>query len=207
VTEEQLSALAHELKTPIAIIAGYAELVGARSDEETRLAAAEQIAAAAKRLSTAVDRLVGTVREADGSLSGANLRPLQASDRERPWRVLVVDDDPFVRRLLRMTLSPERFEIAEASDGDVALSLSHSQQSELMVLDWQMPRLSGARVLEALRDEADQVPVLVLTADAHERERALSLGANAFLTKPFSPLELIATIERLLAHSTADQVA
>ena len=121
-------------------------------------------------------------------------------------RVLLVDDDPAVRRLLRTTLS-EEFEIAEAVDGDQGIALAESFRPHLVLLDWQMPGRTGAEVLAELKQANDDVAVIMLTAEREPRyrEMAESLGADAFLTKPFSPLELLATVERLVGPpSNAD---
>ena len=116
-------------------------------------------------------------------------------------RVLVVDDDPAVRKLLRTTFGGDELEIAEAADGATALALAQACAPELVVLDWNMPGLAGDEVLAELKRGLPDVRVIVLTADGRVRARALA--ADVFLTKPFSPLELLATIDRLLAQGTS----
>jgi len=115
--------------------------------------------------------------------------------------VLVIDDDPHVRKLIRATFESSAFDFVEAADGIEALSLLE-QQPALIVLDWHLPKASGAEVLPQLKEAEPGVPVIVLTGDVREDERTLatSLGADAYLTKPFSPLELMGTIERLVVH-------
>lgn len=117
-------------------------------------------------------------------------------------RVLIADDDESVRRLLRVTLSPDCFEIVEARDGEHALGLIDGKVPDLVLLDWKMPGRSGAEVLKELKRRYPDVRVIVLTADRSPRQRTLarSLGAEVFLTKPFSPVQLIETVERLLAE-------
>lgn len=115
-------------------------------------------------------------------------------------RILLVDDDSSVRRLLRATLPAEGFDVVEAAGGEEALALAAEAAPDLVLLDWAMPGLSGGDVLRRLKSEHRGVPVIILTAK-HEpsyRAEAESLGADTFLTKPFSPLELLATVERLL---------
>jgi DNA-binding response OmpR family regulator len=114
-------------------------------------------------------------------------------------RILIVDDDESLRTLLRLTLPAEDYDVIEAHDGAEALRMIETRHPDLVVLDWQMPSRSGADVLAGLRTSGRELPVIVLTAGGgDQRARAEALGANAFLTKPFSPLELLAEIERLL---------
>jgi CheY-like chemotaxis protein len=117
-------------------------------------------------------------------------------------RLLIVDDDESIRRLLRLTLPNEGFEIVEARDGSEALDRAFDDAPDLVVLDWRMPNRSGEEVLRELHKLHPGLPVIVLTAEHEggERELATALGARAFLTKPFSPLQLIAAVERLLDH-------
>lgn len=123
----------------------------------------------------------------------------------RPF-VLIVDDDEMIRNLLRMTLPDEGFELVEAEDGDTALRLSERSAPALVLLDWKMPGISGADVLAELKRRHPDTPVIVLTAqpEAH-RSVAESLGADVFMTKPFSPLQLLATVERFLSERPLDQ--
>jgi two-component system KDP operon response regulator KdpE len=116
-------------------------------------------------------------------------------------RILIVEDEPVVRTLLRATLSADLFEVWEASDGNAALVAAAGTAPSLVLLDWQLPTLSGPEVLAALRTRYPQLPVIVVTGtqDPVERQRAERLGADMFLTKPFSPMELLSTIELLLA--------
>jgi DNA-binding response OmpR family regulator len=115
--------------------------------------------------------------------------------------VLLVDDDPTFRTLLRLTLPSDGFEVMEAADGAEALHLLDEQAPDVVVLDWNMPERSGGEVLAELRRRGSEVPVIVLTAerDAEPRAVARQLGADEFLTKPFSPLRLLDAIERLIA--------
>lgn len=115
-------------------------------------------------------------------------------------RVMLVDDDDTLRTLLRTTLPEVGFEIVEAVDGAVALQRFAEGIPDLIVLDWNMPESSGSDVLRAVKGQHPEIPVVVLTAEkgAASRDLARSLGADAFLTKPFSPLELLGAIESLL---------
>jgi two-component system, OmpR family, phosphate regulon response regulator PhoB len=120
---------------------------------------------------------------------------------------LIVDDDESVRSLLRMTLPEEGYEIDEATDGEQALGVVEERTPDLVLLDWKMPGRHGSLVLDELKSRHPQLPVIVLTAEIEEHHRNLaeSLKVDVFLTKPFSPLELLETIERLLDEHPLDE--
>lgn len=122
-------------------------------------------------------------------------------------RILIVDDDEAVRSLLRLTLPKEGFELVEASDGAEALASVAERVPDLILLDWRMPGRSGGEVLLELRQRHSELPVIVLTAEKRSFPRSLAeaLKADAFLTKPFSPLELLGEVERLLPERPADR--
>jgi CheY-like chemotaxis protein len=200
VNADERAELAHGLKTPLAIILGYAELLVLRDDDETRKNASEQITAAAHRLRSSIDSMLGLQDDPVQYSAG----PSASSPRRSPSRVLIIDDDVFVRRLLRMTLPAEEFEIAEAGDGDIALAVAEAQRPELVLLDWCMPTVSGDTVLAELKERFPTLAVIVLTAASEQRLRAEELGADGFLTKPFSPLELLRTVEQLLVADVAN---
>jgi DNA-binding response OmpR family regulator len=117
-------------------------------------------------------------------------------------RVLIIDDDESVRALLRTTLSADEYEVLEAADGDEGLRLVSVSDPDLVLLDWQMPGRHGSLVLDDLKERRPTLPVIVITAEQQEHHRALaeSLRVDAFLTKPFSPLELLDTVEALLGE-------
>lgn len=189
--------VAHRLKTPLAVIAGFAEILQTRDDPETRREAIAHITTAARTLSSEIDQLLGIEETPSPFASGdASFR------RDSPARVVVIDDDVFVRRLLRATLPADAFEIAEAGDGLIALALIEVQNPDIVLLDWQMPNLSGESVLIELKRRYPELPVVVLTVDSDQRAHAVALGADAFLTKPFSPLDLLRTADELLSAAT-----
>jgi CheY-like chemotaxis protein len=116
--------------------------------------------------------------------------------------VLVVDDDPFVRKLIATTLEDvAEFELHEAADGVEALDVALRERPSLVFLDVDMPRLDGIEACRRMRadDTSAGATIVMLTAahgDSVERE-AEDAGADLFLTKPFSPLELLRLVDRL----------
>jgi two-component system, OmpR family, response regulator MprA len=115
-------------------------------------------------------------------------------------RVLVVDDDPAIERMLARTLRAEGYEIATASDGGAALASIERWAPDAVVLDVLMPGLDGHAVTRRLREKGDSVPILMLTArDAIEdRVGGLDAGADDYLVKPFATDELTARLRALL---------
>lgn len=117
--------------------------------------------------------------------------------------ILVVEDEASLRQLLTQNLSYEGYSVAAAADGSEALSSHHARRADLIVLDLMLPVVDGFQVLRTLRDHQDPVPVLMLTARGAEQDRVqgLSLGADDYLVKPFSVLELIARVKAILRRT------
>jgi len=117
-------------------------------------------------------------------------------------RILICDDEDVLRALVRATLDDASYEIAEAEDGDQSIELARSLKPDVILLDMMMPGRSGLEVLELLRADPGlaQTPVVMLTARARasDRDAAVAAGADRYLAKPFSPLELISVVEELL---------
>ena len=120
-------------------------------------------------------------------------------------RVLVVDDDADIRELISAALADEGYQVDEAPDGDVALAMLERDLPDLIVLDWRMPGRHGAFVLDEVKERHPRLPVIVLTAEGRQVQRALAdaLRADAFIDKPFRVADLRATAERLLADRDA----
>ena len=116
----------------------------------------------------------------------------------RPRLVLVVDDDDMIRRLLRAVLEADEFEVVEARDGTTALSLASEVNPSVIVLDVMMPGLDGLEVLRGL--DRGRIKVVILTArdDPRLEDDCRAAGATAFLTKPFSSVELLDLVAELL---------
>jgi len=116
----------------------------------------------------------------------------------RPRLVLVVDDDDMIRRLLRTVLEADEIEVVEAPDGDTALAALAELQPTVIVLDVMMPGLDGVEVCRRINHANAKVVMLTARDDPELERAATEAGADAFLTKPFSSIELLDVIERLL---------
>ncbi|MCS6909283.1 MAG: response regulator transcription factor [Anaerolineales bacterium] len=123
--------------------------------------------------------------------------------RER-YRILVVDDEPRMIRFIRLNLEHDGFEVVEATDGLAALNQVRDALPDLVLLDVAMPELDGFETLRLLR-EISSIPVIMLTARGEEddRVRGLELGADDYVTKPFSPRELVSRVRAVLRRVTA----
>ena len=118
-------------------------------------------------------------------------------------RVLIVEDQPDIRKLIRMTLEFENFEIHEASDGAFGLSLARATLPDIVLLDVMMPgELDGLQVCARVRAlpalQGTRVVLLTARGQTQDRDAGQEAGADEYLIKPFSPLQLIETIERLM---------
>lgn len=117
-------------------------------------------------------------------------------------RILIVEDEPQLRSLLRLYLEREWYEVIEAGDGRAALASFEAAQPDLVVLDLMLPGLQGEAVMTALR-AVSSVPILVASAKRSDAERiaGLRLGADDYLGKPFNPHELLARVEAILRRA------
>jgi len=117
-------------------------------------------------------------------------------------RVLIVDDSPSVRKLVEFTLKSKGFEVTPAEDGLQALELMGKEQFDAIILDINMPRMDGLKFLEKMRpdDAYASTPVIVLTTEGLEedRDRAMELGATAYMVKPFKPTQLLGFVDKML---------
>jgi two-component system, OmpR family, response regulator MprA len=118
-------------------------------------------------------------------------------------RVLVVDDDPAVRDSLRRSLAFEGYTVSTAADGEQALAAVAADRPDVVVLDLQMPVLGGLEACRRLREQGDDIPVLMLTARDATRDRVTGLdaGADDYLPKPFALEELLARLRALLRRA------
>jgi len=119
--------------------------------------------------------------------------------------VLIVDDDPKLLKMLQRTLTYEGLTVFTATNGLEALPLVHSQQPDMIIADWMMPKMDGLSFIQRLRDDENKILVLMLTArDAIEnRVEGLESGADDYLVKPFAPAELVARVHAMLRRVEA----
>ncbi|MGE3966334.1 MAG: response regulator transcription factor [Planctomycetota bacterium] len=117
-------------------------------------------------------------------------------------KILVVDDDPFIARSLAFVLRKGGYDVIEARDGEAALETIRTQRPDLVFLDVMMPKIDGFQVVEQVRadPEFDGVRIVLLTARGQEadRQRGETVGANAYVTKPFSPTKILEQARALL---------
>ncbi|MEJ8543948.1 response regulator transcription factor [Brevibacillus borstelensis] len=114
-------------------------------------------------------------------------------------KLLIVDDDPHIRELVRVFLQNEGFDILEAADGRDALAVMESDQADLVVLDIMMPHMDGWELCRELRRHYD-IPLLMLTAkgETAQKIKGFELGTDDYLVKPFEPAELVVRVKALL---------
>lgn len=122
-------------------------------------------------------------------------------------RILIVDDEPPIRRLLRTSLASQGFQVTEAATGREALAEIKRTEPDLVILDLGLPDLQGNDLIRLLRDQGSSLPILVLSSRTDERGKveALDLGADDYVTKPFGTDELLARIRAALRHRLQQQ--
>jgi two-component system phosphate regulon response regulator PhoB len=117
-------------------------------------------------------------------------------------KVLIADDEEAMRTLVRITLGTGQFELIEATDGAMALALAREHHPDLFLLDWAMPVMSGLEVCQKLRADAItrdlRIVMLTARAQAFDKTAALEAGVDDYITKPFSPLELLEKVRDAL---------
>lgn len=117
-------------------------------------------------------------------------------------KILVVDDEPYMLRFIQILLERDGYEMITARNGREAVEVAMREHPRLLVMDAMMPQMDGLTALRLLKQEpaTRSIPVIMLTANPHKfsREEAESSGATVFLTKPFSPTQLLAEIRRLI---------
>ena len=123
------------------------------------------------------------------------------------YRILLVDDEPSIVKMVGKRLQVEGFEVVEALNGEEALAKAKAQRMDLIILDLMMPRMDGYEVCRRLRQDAtyQQIPIVILSAKSHKSdvERAMATGASAYVRKPFRAQEMLSTIRSLLSPEAA----
>jgi len=126
-------------------------------------------------------------------------------------RILVVEDEPDIRELVRYNLERGGFEVTETEDAEAALQMIERQRPALLILDLMLPNADGLEICKILRQRPATVdlPIVMLTAKAAEVDRVLGLefGADDYITKPFSPRELVARVKAVLRRAEAGETA
>jgi DNA-binding response OmpR family regulator len=119
-------------------------------------------------------------------------------------KILVIDDEPAIHKLLKVILEDEGFEIVGAEGHNIAAQPIIGGKPDLIILDIMMPEVNGFDILKMLKEDEDtqKIPVLVLTVRnlKADVDKAMSLGANCYMTKPFEPTELINNVKTLLSN-------
>ena len=122
-------------------------------------------------------------------------------------KILIVDDEPTVHRLLQHHLERAGYELLAATNGREAIEMARREDPQLIVMDVMMAEMDGITALRCLKKEEDtrEIPVIMITANAHSvtKQESEAAGASYFLTKPFSPKQLISEIRRLLPEKPA----
>ena len=122
--------------------------------------------------------------------------------------ILVADDDPDLRDILRSVLEPSGFAVIEAENGDRALEAIRAKPPSLVILDYLMPGLTGPQVCEQLRQDVvlRHLPIIMLTgkSEVHDKVAGLNAGADDYLVKPFEPMELLARVQMVLRRASRD---
>jgi two-component system, OmpR family, alkaline phosphatase synthesis response regulator PhoP len=125
--------------------------------------------------------------------------------------ILVVEDEPDIRKLLQYNLVQERYKVIEAEDSEQALKLLQRARPNLIILDLMLPGMSGMELCKLLRDRQDtaHMPILMLTAKAGEADKVIGLemGADDYLAKPFSPREMVARVRAILRRAESAAAA
>ncbi|MCA0171011.1 MULTISPECIES: response regulator transcription factor [Bacillaceae] len=122
---------------------------------------------------------------------------------EKDARILIVDDEERIRKLLRMYLERENYEIEEAENGEQALEIAIEEDFDLILLDLMLPGMDGIEVCQQMREQK-ATPVIMLTAKGEEANRVqgFEVGADDYITKPFSPREVVLRVKALLRRSS-----
>jgi DNA-binding response OmpR family regulator len=120
-------------------------------------------------------------------------------------RILVVDDEPNIREVVELYLRREGYDVEVAGDGASALEMIDRKTPDLIVLDLMLPVMGGLQLTRVLREGRYNIPIIMLTAKGEEADRVggLELGADDYVTKPFSPKELVARVKAVLRRASA----
>jgi len=120
-------------------------------------------------------------------------------------RVLLVEDNEFNRKIVRNLLAKQPYELLEAHDGEAGVAAARRDRPDVIVMDVQLPKLSGLDATRALRAEPEtaNIPIIVVTSFAlsGDQKKAMDAGASAYLAKPYSPRQLLETIRKMIGDA------
>src|SRR3989338_8333973 len=123
-------------------------------------------------------------------------------------KILVVDDDPDIRDVLKLTLSEENYEIFEASDGEEALKIINAKPLDLVLLDYKIPKIDGRQVCRLIKKDLllRHLPIIMVTGkgDISDKVGGIDSGADDYVVKPFEPAELLARVRMILRRTERD---
>ncbi|EGO65231.1 response regulator transcription factor [Acetonema longum] len=122
-------------------------------------------------------------------------------------KILAVDDDPKILKILRHCLEKEGFQVAAAADGEAAVKAAKLDRPDLVILDLMLPKLNGLDVCKRLSAEAEDLPIIILSAKGDELDRivGLRMGVDDYVAKPFSPTELVLRVRAVLRRANRSQ--
>lgn len=128
--------------------------------------------------------------------------------RNENKKILIVDDEQPIRTLLEYNLKQSNFQTLTAADGEEALEVIQEEQPDLILLDLMLPKIDGIDICKQLRHADNHVPIIMLTARGEEPDKVLGLeiGADDYMTKPFSPREVVARVKAVLRRTGKQQV-
>ena len=122
-----------------------------------------------------------------------------------PKKIMVVDDEPYIARVIKFKLEQEGYTVISANDGITGLSKIKEEKPDLVLLDVMMPGMSGYEVCQKIKGDAELagIPVVILTAKGQERDReqGFSMGASDYITKPFSPNRLLELVKSIIGEA------
>lgn len=120
-------------------------------------------------------------------------------------KIMVVDDEPYIARVIKFKLEQEGYTVISANDGQSGLQKIKEEKPDLVLLDVMMPGLSGYEVCQRIKEDAELagIPVVILTAKGQERDReqGLTMGASDYITKPFSPNRLLELVKSMIGDA------
>ena len=125
-----------------------------------------------------------------------------------PIKILIADDDPDIRDVLKLTLSEENYEILEADNGEDALKIIQNKPVDMALLDYKMPKLDGRQLCILIKSDLllRHLPIIMVTGkgEVSDKVGGIEAGADDYIVKPFEPKELLARIRMILRRTTSD---